>query len=102
VEKAKMIEIMGDEVFLSEVLALKSEIEIEKAFQKRGIYFTVEELEEICDVVDACRSLRGGTVLKNIDEKEISGGGGIDMEFWEMKRIFESTLMHKILGSSMS
>ena len=76
-DKEKVANLFRNKEFLKELFKLKKTSKdmyksIEKIFQKNNVELTIEEIEEICDIIDVCTSSH--MVLGDDDLDNIIGG----------------------------
>ncbi len=88
VNKDMIAGVLNDKEFLTELLKLNNDIEIEKAFKERGIILPLEDLDEVCDIIHVYKSLKEGDKLNDNEIDKVVGGIG----YVELKELIMSKI----------
>ena len=75
--------VLNDKEFLTELLKLNNDIEIEKAFKNKNIDLPLEDLDEVCDIIHVYKSLKEESKLNDSEIDKVIGGIG-KMELIEL------------------
>ncbi len=80
--------VLNDEEFLTELLKLNNDIEIEKAFKERNIMLPLEDLDEVCDIIHVYKALKEGDKLNDNEIDKVAGG----IRTVELKELIKSKI----------
>ncbi len=75
-DKEMIAKVLNNKEFLSELLELESDIEMERAFKSKNIDLPLEDLDEICDIIHVYKSLKEGGKLNDNEIDKVVGGIG--------------------------
>lgn len=85
----KTQKLLSDPVTLKEILKLKDYDGIRVFFKKNGIVLSLEELEEIDDIIQTCEKTKSFTV-ENQQNPESAAGGLVDFRTETGKTLYEN------------